>query len=44
VGEAVVRQALDTARSGGFKIIPTCPFVKKFLERHPDYQDVVARR
>jgi len=42
VGEALVRQALDSARSAGGKVIPTCPFVKKFLERHPEYQDVVV--
>ena len=42
VGEAVVRYALDAARSAGVKVIPTCPFVKKFVERHPDYRDLVA--
>ena len=42
VGEAVVRFALDSARSGGSKVIPTCPFVKKFVERHPEYADLVA--
>jgi predicted GNAT family acetyltransferase len=44
MGEAVVRFALDAARRGGFKVIPTCPFVKKFIERHPEYEDVVAHR
>jgi hypothetical protein len=44
VGEALVRYALDAARSGGVKVIPTCPFVKKFIERHPEYRDVVAPR
>ena len=44
VGEAVVRHALDEARSRGVKVIATCPFVKKFIERHPDYQDLVAVR
>jgi predicted GNAT family acetyltransferase len=44
VGEAVVRFAMDAARSGGFKVIPTCPFVKKFVERHPEYEDVVTHR
>jgi len=44
VGEAVVRHALDTARLQGLKVIPTCPFVKKFVERHPEYQDLVETR
>ena len=42
VGEALVRHALEMARSGGFKIIPSCPFVKKFLAHHPEYRDLVA--
>ena len=44
VGEAVVRYALDAARGRGVKVIATCPFVRKFVERHPDYQDLVAVR
>jgi len=43
VGEAVVRFALDEARRNGTRIIPTCPFVKRFLERHGEYQDLVAK-
>ena len=42
VGEALVRYALDAARSAGVKVIPTCPFVKKFVEHHPEYRDLVA--
>jgi len=42
VGSALVRDALDRARTEGIRIIPTCPFVKKFLEGHPGEQDLVA--
>ncbi len=42
VGEALVHHALDAARSGGVKVIPSCPFVKKFVERHPEYRDLVV--
>ena len=36
--------ALDYARSQGKQVIPSCPYVKKYLERHPEYADLVARR
>jgi uncharacterized protein len=42
VAESLVRQALDDVRSRGERIIPTCPFVKAFLGRHPEYAALVA--
>ena len=30
------------ARSEGLKLWPTCSFAKAWLDRHPDYRDVVA--
>ncbi|MEM7766904.1 MAG: GNAT family N-acetyltransferase [Pseudomonadota bacterium] len=41
VGEALVRQAVEDARSEGFKIIPLCPFAKAILQKHPEWGDVV---
>ncbi len=32
VGEAIVRAAFDYARSIGKRIIPTCPFVRHWIE------------
>lgn len=42
VGGALVRGVLDDVRSRGGRIIPTCPFVASYLQRHPDYADLVA--
>jgi predicted GNAT family acetyltransferase len=28
-------------RTAGLKVIPQCPFVKAFIEKHPDYQDLL---
>ena len=38
--------ALDDVRSRGLAVLPFCPFVKGYVERHPDYLDLVpeARR
>lgn len=41
-GTALVRAALDHARASGTKVIPTCPFVKAFMDDHPEYADVRA--
>ena len=42
VADALVRHALEDVRARGERIIPTCPFVKAFLARHPEYQPLVA--
>jgi predicted GNAT family acetyltransferase len=41
---ALATAALGFARRGGMKVIPTCPYVKAFLQRHPQYADLVAQR
>ena len=38
VGEALVRFALESARSKGLQIVAVCPFVKAYLRRHPPSQ------
>jgi len=39
LGSQLVREALDDARSRGFKIVPACSFVADFVRRHPQYAD-----
>lgn len=39
VAEAVVRHALDDTRKEGHGYVATCPFVQKFIERHPEYKE-----
>lgn len=38
----LVTGALDDVRSRGRKIDVTCEYVEGFLEKHPEYQDLVA--
>lgn len=41
VGSALARQALDAVRAeGGLRVVPQCPFIKGWIEKHPDYQDL----
>jgi uncharacterized protein len=42
VGSALVREALDDARRRGLEVLPFCPFVNSYIERHRDYADLVA--
>src|SRR5687767_13744960 len=41
LGSVLVRQALEAMRARGTTVIPTCPFTAAFIQRHPEYADVV---
>lgn len=41
-GGRLVRFALDDLRARGRLVDPACPFVRSWIEHHPDYQDLVA--
>lgn len=42
VGVALVRRAVEEARASGLKIIPLCPFAKAQIQKHKEWQDVLA--
>ncbi len=41
-GATLVQGALDDVRAKGRTIVAQCPFVKGFIDEHPDYQDLLA--
>jgi predicted GNAT family acetyltransferase len=41
VGSKLIRGALDSVRADGLKVVPQCPFVKAFIDKNPDYQDLL---
>jgi predicted GNAT family acetyltransferase len=42
VGGALARAALDeVAAEGTRKVMPLCPFIKAWIQRHPDYMRLV---
>jgi uncharacterized protein len=41
LGSELVREALDDARSRGMGVLPFCPFANGWIERHPEYADLV---
>lgn len=41
VGSALVRWALDDVRRrGSLTVVPQCPFVRGYIEKHPEYADL----
>jgi predicted GNAT family acetyltransferase len=43
VGSVLVRDVLDEIRSDGTRqVIASCPFVAEWIERHPDYADLLV--
>ncbi len=42
IGSKLVKAALDDVRTQGLKVIPACPFVKHYMDKHPEVQDLLA--
>ena len=42
IGKRLVKAALDDARAHGLKVVPICPFVKHYIDTHPEEQDLLA--
>ena len=43
-GAALAKAALDYADTMQMKVIPSCPFVRKYIQRHPERAALVATR
>jgi predicted GNAT family acetyltransferase len=41
IGSKLIHGALDQVRADGLKVIAECPFVKAFIDKNPDYQDLL---
>ena len=41
LGSTLIRAALEAARERGMGVLPHCPFVRSFIERHQEYLDLV---
>jgi len=43
IAETLARAAIAYARAEGLEVIPTCPFVRRWLHKHPDEGAGVVR-
>jgi predicted GNAT family acetyltransferase len=41
LASTLIRATLDSARADGVAVLPTCPFVRSFVRRNPEYLDLV---
>jgi uncharacterized protein len=41
IGKTLVRSALDDVRAHDGTIVPICPYVAGFINRNPEYEDLV---
>ena len=41
-GSRLVRGSLDLLRAEGARVVPVCPFIAAFIDRHPAYRDLLA--
>jgi predicted GNAT family acetyltransferase len=43
IAGAIVKAALEHARSEKLEVVPQCAFVASYIKRHPEYEDLVRR-
>ena len=43
IASRLAQAAMEMAQRDGLKVVPTCPFVVSWLERHPEHAGLVAR-
>ena len=41
IGSRLVRGLLEIARAQGLKVMPKCPFVKAYIDKHPEFADLL---
>lgn len=44
LGSRLISFALDDARQRELAVLPTCPFVNDYIQRHPQYAELVPPR
>lgn len=43
IASYLARYVLDYARENNLNVIPQCPFIRSYIERHPEYDDLVQK-
>ncbi len=41
IGNELAKTALDYARQQKLRVVPRCEFIASYIEKHPEYQDLV---
>lgn len=43
LANVLAKAVLDRARNERWRVVPRCPFIAKYIERHPEYQSLLRR-
>jgi uncharacterized protein len=43
MGSRTAELVFDDARARGLKVVPKCPFILRWLERHPEQHDILLQ-
>jgi len=44
IGSALVKQVLDDIQQKGLELVPLCPFVAAYINRHPEYNVLIENK
>lgn len=42
LGKELVKAAVEAAKKDGLKIVSSCPYAKKMIEKTPEFKDILA--
>ena len=42
IASQLARFAFDEAKAKGWKVVPACSYVSAWIEKHPEYQELLA--
>ena len=43
IASSLAKQVLEDIQQKGWKLIPLCPFVVKYIQRHPEWEPLVFK-
>ncbi|WP_241988044.1 GNAT family N-acetyltransferase [Dokdonella fugitiva] len=44
IAAALMTEAFDTARREGWRVVPACSYAAVWIQRHPEYADLLSPR
>ncbi len=44
IGSKLIKFMIEDARANGLRVVPSCPFIAKKWEKHPEWSDVLIDR
>lgn len=44
IGSQIVKSVLEDIKTRGLVLVPLCPFVKAYMERHPEWNELVDQK